>query len=94
MRLTPIVVAVALACTGAASAPLRDNPDCRVSSQSKTPPYAITVTCHPDCRHIPKLPTVRQLIAEGVDAEAAQGVAEIQSGFWRRACPSKHQSSN
>lgn len=93
MRLVLFAAAAALSCTGA-PAPHHNDPDCRVSAQSKTPPYTITVTCHPDCRHIPKLPTVHQLIAEGVDPEAAQGVAQIQSGFWRRACPSKHPPSN
>jgi hypothetical protein len=70
-----------------ASATPPPNPQCHVAYQSKTPPYSITIRCKPDCRHKPKLRTVKELIADGVDPKAAPGVVEIQTGYWQRACP-------
>jgi len=77
-----------------AAAPARHNPDCRVSSQSAVPPYSITISCRADCRHIPKLRTIRELVAAGVDPMAAPGVVAIQTGYWHRACPAKQAPSN
>ena len=95
MRLILFFAVFALCCEGTASAfsPKDDGPaHCRFIRQSKTPPYTIHIACNPDCRHIPKLPTVHELVAAGVDPEAAPGVVEIQSGYWQRACAMRRPS--
>jgi hypothetical protein len=55
---------------------LAEPAECNVT-QATTPTYVITVTCKVDCHHMPRLPTVAELINAGVDANAAPGVVKI-----------------
>ena len=75
------------------NAAMADALECRATSES-VPPYAITVTCKADCDHIPKLPTVAELVEAGVDSGVAPSIVQIQSDFWRRACPNASRNSN
>jgi len=87
-QLALAVISLSLPFVSVVSAHTQKTPDdCKVT-QTKKPPYVLTITCHPDCRHVPKLKTVAELVAAGIDPEAAPGVVSIQTGYWRRACPS------
>jgi hypothetical protein len=91
VKLTRYTMCLTLLLTNAA---LAGADECDSISQSKSPPYAITITCKVDCHHIPRFRTIAELIKAGVDRHAAPRVVQGQAALWHRLCPNSKQNSN